>query len=99
MLLMLIAAFFSTLAFYRAARESGKDAGRAVSTPIVGLVVVLIVSYAIAALILNLFETLNLSETTEYAIGWMCDLFLIAAYLVFLRENYRKLISLSEKPN
>ena len=99
MLLMLIAAFLSTRAFFRTAREAGKHPGKAASTPFVGLGVALIASYTIDSLLLNLFETINLFETAEFAIGFMCNLFLTAAYLVFSRENYRSLNSLSEKPS
>ena len=88
MLLLAIVAFIATRMFYRAAAGSGYHIGKAASAPVIGLMVVLAANHVVVSALLAVFVRINVGESVASRIVWLNGLFVVGAYLVFLRKNY-----------
>ena len=88
MLVLTIVAFFSTVAFYRRAKLIGISPGRAASLPFIVLGVFFAFGFVSARLITYLGESTNVSSTTLVTVALVFDLFIILAYLEFIRRNW-----------
>ncbi len=93
MLLLVVIAFVSTGSFFRIAREHGSHPGRAASTPIVGLAAVLITNHFASKLLTMALARFEVAVNFQSTILFIYSLFLILAYLVFLRKNADAIMS------
>ena len=88
MLLISIVAFFATTAFYSAAMRRGLHPGRAAMLPFVVLGVLLIFAYFGELLLTKLLMMVETSQSTDFAISFGFNLFLLCTYLAFIRKNW-----------
>ena len=97
MLLLTFVALFSTIAFYRRAKQIGISPGRAASLPFVVLGIFLALGFVGGYLIAHLGNAANISNTTILTMAWLLDLFLILAYLKFIHRNWQALYQTAEE--
>lgn len=88
MLLLTIVAFFATTAFYSAAKQRGLPPGRAAMIPFVVLGVLLIFAHFGEILLTKLLMMVETSQSTDDAIAFGFNLFLLCTYLAFIRKNW-----------
>ena len=88
MLLLSIVAFFATTAFYSAAKRRGLHPGRAAMLPFVVLGVLLIFAHFGELLLTKLLMMVETSQSTDFAISFGFNLFLLCTYLAFIRKNW-----------
>ena len=88
MLLLTIIALLATTAFYSAAKRRGLQPGRAAMLPFVVLGVLLIFAHFGELLLTKLLVIADTSESTDYAISFGFNLFLLCTYLAFIRKNW-----------
>ena len=88
MLLLSIVAFFATTAFYSAAKRRGLHPGRAAMLPFVVLGILLIFAYFGELLLTKLLMMVETSQSTDFAISFGFNLFLLCTYLAFIRKNW-----------
>ena len=88
MLLLTIVAFFATTAFYSAAKHRGLQPGRAAMLPFVVLGILLIFAYFGELLLTKLLMMVETSQSTDFAISFGFNLFLLCTYLAFIRKNW-----------
>ncbi|QEG21509.1 hypothetical protein MFFC18_13650 [Mariniblastus fucicola] len=89
MLLMAIVALISTRSFYKTAAANGFHPGKAAGTPMLGLMLVLAINHLLMAASLFVSDRFTISDSTQSWIVTLNGIFVILAYLVFLRENYK----------
>ena len=88
MLLLTIVAFLATTAFYSAAKHCGLQPGRAAMLPFVVLGILLIFAYFGELLLTKLLMMVETSQSTDFAISFGFNLFLLCTYLAFIRKNW-----------
>ena len=88
MLLLTTVAFFATTAFYSAAKHRGLQPGRAAMLPFVVLGILLIFAYFGELLLTKLLMMVETSQSTDFAISFGFNLFLLCTYLAFIRKNW-----------
>ena len=88
MLLIVIIAFIATVGFFRRAKEIGIHPGKAASVPFIAAGVMIAVTYLSALVIGRLFSFSNFSMESARWFGFAMDLFLVLAYLIFIKRNW-----------
>jgi hypothetical protein len=88
MLLIVIIAFIATVGFFRRAKEIGIHPGKAASVPFIAAGLMIAVTYLSALVIGRLFSVINFSMESARWFGFAMDLFLVLAYLIFIKRNW-----------
>ncbi len=91
MLLLVIVALIATRVFFRTARESGLHAGKAASAPMIGLMIILVANHLLMAALIALLAQIAITDSVRSTIIFLNSLFVVALYLVFLRNNFRSI--------
>ena len=88
MLLIVIVAFVATVGFFRRAKQIGIQPGKAAGIPFIAAGVMIAVTYLSAVVIGRLFSAMNFSVESARWFGFSMELFLVLAYLFFIKRNW-----------